>query len=152
MRTRSILMLASVAMILMATGIGNAFATTTYFSSGGYALQSQDNGVSASWSATYPETLTVPHTNSQGWGNSYCDASSVADTAYLNYMTSPYSGELSLNTYPVSVPVYSTQSATFSGSLGGHTGTQITISANHAFYSYGGRSTSYNTGLKFTES
>jgi hypothetical protein len=147
MRTRSILTLASVAIILIVAGIGNALAYTYP----GIPLQSMDRGYDAVWTNTASLQPNIYRGETVGWYNQYYNAAGAPDTAYLNYGTSPYSGELSLSTYPVSIPAGESRTPGFWGPTAGNTGV-TTISANHAYEGYGSpRSTSTWTGLKFNE-
>jgi hypothetical protein len=147
MRFKGIIMLASIA-ILVATGMGNAFATVWY---PGYPLQSEDFGTYARFLTTGTCNEIIIRGTSLGWYNQFINGANAPDVAYLNYWTYPISGELSLSTYPVSIPNGEDRIIGFSGPTAGHVGDEI-INANHAYEGNGfPRATSTWSGLTFQE-
>ncbi len=148
MKLRNVITLASVAMILVAAGIGNAYATVWYTE---IPLASEDHGTYAVFLDTATENLVIMRGTSIGLYNQFINLAGAVDTAYLNYWTYPRSGELSLSTYPVSIPPGESRTIGFSGPTAGNTGDE-TINANHAYTGGGaGRSTSTWSGLTFRE-
>lgn len=98
-----------------------------------------------------PSTQNIYAGDQVGWYNVYTNGASASDTADLNYWTSPYSGELSLSKYSVSIPAGQSRAVGFWGYTAGNTGV-TTISGNHAYSGNGpSRSTTTYSGLTFNE-
>ncbi len=91
MRSRSVLMLASVTMILVATGIGNAFATTHWYT--GQVASTFSSTSDVQFTSTISQSKSVSHGDFLAWGNTwYNDCSGSSVTPKAQYGGSPTGG------------------------------------------------------------
>lgn len=99
MRTRSILMLASVAMILMVAGVGNAFAANLYSGTDTSAMHYSGYRY-LTWDSSATGSPTVSSGTSVQWANSLTNSDSTR--SYQPYIKYTYSvnSQTYTDTYP----------------------------------------------------
>lgn len=91
MRFRSVLMIASVAMVLVATGIGNAFATDRVYNDAMITTLLSSSSASLDQSSSGSKDPTYYHDNLV-WGNTFVNMYSADVNAQVSAPTSPSGG------------------------------------------------------------
>lgn len=158
MRSRSVLMLASVATILVAAGIGNAFATKVWYT--GQVASTFSSPSNVQFTSTISQSKSVSHGDILAWGNVWyngCSGSSItpgaqyggfpnggASGGWTTYSSISYGkyypgGDNPLQSQEIDSTVLDTASGSYSEGI------------NH-LYNYGGinYATGYNWDMKFS--
>jgi len=149
MRFKGIIMLASIA-ILVATGIGNALATTYTYTGGDGILKTTYNGPnSVSLDKTVSGYTTPRYGDVLQWLNTYKNAQGSAVMAFTSVRTIS-DGALSYNPVSYTVDPYLSQENKYSpGTVNTHSGEYLILA--HHFYAnyYGSGVSDDDDGVQF---